>query len=382
VPLNESLKPGARKKENDRMLISDRVLNIKPSGVRRIFDLARQMKDPINLSIGEPDFDIPEPLKKEGIEWIKKGFNKYTPTQGIPELREKIGFHLKKKGVQFEEVMVTAGVTGGLLLASLALINPGDEVVIPDPYFVMYEYQVLLMGGIPVFVDTYPDFRLREEEFVKKLSKKTKFIIINSPNNPTGAIYPEEDLRMVARIAREKDLLILSDDIYDNFVFDQPTCLCMGQIYEKTITFGGFSKGWAMTGWRLGYVAGPREILQEMITLQQYTFSSVSSFAQKGAVKALDYNVDYYIEQYKKKRDLIYEGLKNRYRVQKPGGAFYIFPEVPDGDGEAFVEKAIQKNLFVIPGSVFSKRNTHIRISFAASEEMLLKGIEVLNRIG
>ena len=170
------------------MLISQRLANIKPSGVRRIFDLARQMKDPINLSIGEPDYDIPEPLKEEGIEWIRKGFNKYTPTQGIPELREKIAAHLKKKGIHFEEVMVTAGVTGGLLLASLALIDPGDEIVIPDPYFVMYEYQVLLMGGTPVFVDTYPDFRLSEEGLVKKLSKKTKFVVINSPNNPAGAV--------------------------------------------------------------------------------------------------------------------------------------------------------------------------------------------------
>jgi aspartate/methionine/tyrosine aminotransferase len=364
------------------MLISERLRNIKPSGVRRIFDLARQMKDPINLSIGEPDFDIPEPLKEEGIEWIKRGFNKYTPTQGIPELREKITLHLKKKGVQFDDVMVTAGVTGGLLLSSLALINPGDEVVIPDPYFVMYEYQVLLMGGVPIFVDTYPDFRLREEEFVQKLSKRTKFILINSPNNPTGAVYPEEDLKMVARIARERDLLVLSDDIYDNFIFDQRAYPCLGQLYERTITFGGFSKGWAMTGWRLGYVAGPREVIQQMITLQQYTFSSVSSFAQKAAVKALDFNVDHYIEGYKKKRDLIYEGLKERYRVQKPGGAFYIFPEVPGGNGEAFVEKAIKQNLFIIPGSVFSKRNTHVRISFAAPEERLLRGIEVLNRIG
>jgi aspartate aminotransferase/aminotransferase len=363
------------------MLISDRLRNIKPSGVRRIFDLARQMKDPINLSIGEPDFDIPGPLKEEGMEWIKKGFNKYTPTQGIPELREKIASHLKKKGIQFEEVMVTAGVTGGLLLASLALINPGDEVIIPDPFFVMYEYQVLLMGGIPVFVDTYPDFRLKEEEFVKKLSKKTKFIIINSPNNPTGAIYPLEDLRMVVKLARERDLLILSDDIYDNFVFDAPFCPCIGQLYGNTITFGGFSKGWAMTGWRLGYAAGPREILQQMITLQQYTFSSVNSFAQKAAVKALDFNVEAYIQEYKKKRDLIYEGLCEKFHVQKPEGAFYIFPEVPGKNGEAFVEKAIQNNVFIVPGSVFSKRNTNVRISFAASEQTLLKGIEILNRI-
>jgi aspartate aminotransferase/aminotransferase len=339
------------------------------------------MKDPINLSIGEPDFDIPEPLKEEGMEWIKKGFNKYTPTQGIPELREKIASHLKKKGVHFEEVIVTAGVTGGLLLASLALINPGDEVVIPDPYFVMYEYQVLLMGGVPVFVDTYPDFRLREEELVAKLSKKTKFIIINSPNNPAGTVYSKGELMTVAKIARERDLLILSDDIYDNFVFDAPTCPCMGQLYEKTLTFGGFSKSWAMTGWRLGYAAGPREILQHMITLQQYTFSSVNSFAQKAGIKALGFNVDHYIEQYKKKRDIVYEGLKEKYHVQKPMGAFYIFPEVPGGNGEAFVEKAIQNNLFIIPGSVFSKRNTHVRISFAASEEMLFRGIEILNRM-
>jgi aspartate/methionine/tyrosine aminotransferase len=138
-------------------MIAKRLTDIKPSGVRRIFDLARQMKDPVNLSIGEPDFDIPEPLKEEGIEWIKKGFNKYTPTQGIPELRDKIASYLKEKGVLFEEVMVTAGVTGGLLLASLALINPGDEVIIPDPFFVMYEYQVLLMGGVPAFIHTYPD---------------------------------------------------------------------------------------------------------------------------------------------------------------------------------------------------------------------------------
>jgi aspartate aminotransferase/aminotransferase len=364
------------------MLISERLKNIKPSGVRRIFDLARQMKDPINLSIGEPDFDIPGPLKEEGIDWIRRGFNKYTPTQGIPELREKIASHLRKKGVHFEEVMVTAGVTGGLLLASLALINPGDEVIIPDPFFVMYEYQVLLMGGVPVFVDTYPDFRLREEEFIKNISKKTKFIIINSPNNPTGAVYPKEDLERIVRIARERGLLILSDDIYDNFVFDAPSCPSIGQLYEKTLTFGGFSKGWAMTGWRLGYAAGPKEILQQMITLQQYTFSSCNSFAQKAAVKALDFDVGNYIQGYKRKRDIIYEGLKEKFNVQKPQGAFYIFPEIPGGDGEAFVERAIQNNLFFVPGSVFSKRNTHVRISFAASDETLFKGIEVLNHIG
>jgi aspartate aminotransferase/aminotransferase len=213
------------------------------------------------------------------------------------------------------------------------------------------------------------------------LSKKTKLILINSPNNPTGTIYPKEDLTMVVRFAKKRNLFVLSDDIYDNFVFDTPSCPCIGQLYENTLTFGGFSKGWGMTGWRLGYVAGPKEILQQMITLQQYTFSSVNSFAQKAAVKALDFNVESYIKGYRKKRDLIYDGLKEKFHLQKPQGAFYIFPEVPGGNADAFVEKAIQNNLFIVPGSVFSKRNTNVRISFAASEETLLKGIEVLNQI-
>jgi len=331
-------------------MIAKRLANIKPSGVRRIFDLARKMENPINLSIGEPDFDIPEPLKREGIEWIQKGFNKYVPTQGIPELREKIGEYLKNKGVEVEDVMVTAGVTGGILLCCLTLVDPGDEIIIPDPYFVMYEYVVLLMGGTPVFVDTYPDFTLREESLRKAVTEKTKMIIINSPNNPTGAVYSPKELKMVANIAKENGLLILSDDIYDKYLYEADQHHCMGQIYPKTLTLGGFSKSWAMTGWRLGFAAGPGEIIQQMT-------------------------------HYRRKRDLVYEGLRGKYPVQKPRGAFYIFPETKSGDSWKFVEKAIENNLFIVPGSVFSKRNTHFRISFAASDDMLMKGIEILNRI-
>jgi aspartate/methionine/tyrosine aminotransferase len=362
-------------------MIAKRLANIKPSGVRRIFDLARKMENPINLSIGEPDFDIPEPLKREGIEWIQKGFNKYVPTQGIPELREKIGEYLENKGVEVEDVMVTAGVTGGILLCCLTLVDPGDEIIIPDPYFVMYEYVVLLMGGTPVFVDTYPDFTLREESLRKAVTEKTKMIIINSPNNPTGAVYYPKELKMVANIAKENDLLILSDDIYDKYLYEADQHHCMGQIYPKTLTLGGFSKSWAMTGWRLGFAAGPGEIIQQMTTLQQYSFTCAPSFAQKAAIKALDYDVSELIEHYRRKRDLVYEGLRGKYPVQKPRGAFYIFPETKSGDSSKFVEKAIENNLFIVPGSVFSKRNTHFRISFAASDDMLMKGIEILNRI-
>jgi len=364
------------------MWISERVNNIKPSGVRKIFDLAKKVKDPIDLSIGEPDFDIPEPVKEEGILWIKAGFNKYTPSGGIPELREKVFHYLKNKGIKCEDVIITPGVTGGLLLALMVTLNPDDEVIIPDPYFVLYEYQVLLLGGKPVFVDTYPDFQLKEDRLRAAVTDKTKVILINSPNNPTGMVASRQELEMVAKVAREKGILIFSDDIYDRFVYDKDKeRVYLGSLYENVLTFGGFSKTWGMTGWRLGYCAGPRKIIECMVTMQQYVFSSVNSFAQKAALIALDYDMGHIIENYRKKRDLIYEGLKDKYRVVRPEGAYFIFPEAPGGDGDSFVEKALQKNLFIIPGSVFSGKRTNFRISFAATEENILRGIEILRSL-
>ncbi len=361
------------------MLLSDRVMSVRPSGVRKIFDLANKVKNPINLSIGEPDFDIPDEVKQEGIRWIQAGFNKYTPSGGVPELREKIHRHLRAKGIICDDVIVTAGVTGGLLLALMVTLNPGDEIIIPDPYFVLYEYQVQLLGGKPVFFDTYPDFTIKEEALRDAITPRTRAILVNSPNNPTGAVCSRAELEIVARVAREKDLLVFSDDIYDGFMYgDIARQAYLGQFYEKTVTFGGFSKTWGMTGWRIGYVAGPQEIIQCMVTMQQYVFSSINSFAQKAALFALDYPMDSFIEGYKRKRDLIYEGLKDKYQVVKPEGAYFIFPEIPGGDGDAFVEKALEKNLFIIPGSVFSRKGSNVRISFAASEENVLKGIEIL----
>ena len=361
------------------MQLSGRVMNVRPSGVRKIFDLAAKVKNPINLSIGEPDFDIPDEIKEEGIKWIRAGFNKYTPSGGIPDLREKVFRYLKGKDIICDDVIITAGATGGLLLSFLVTLDPGDEVIIPDPYFVLYEYQLILLGAKPVYVDTYPDFSLKEEAFRKALTNKTKAILINSPNNPTGAVYSRQELEMVAKIAREKNLLVFSDDIYDRFIFEESLQNnYLGQLYENTLTIGGFSKTWAMTGWRLGFVAGSKEIIQTMITNQQYVFSSVNSIAQKAALLALDYNTDGLIAAYKKRRDLIYDGLKDKYEVVKPKGAYYIFPRVPGDDGDVFVEKALEKNLFVIPGSVFSGRKSNVRISFASSEENVLKGIEIL----
>ncbi|MGA2107203.1 MAG: aminotransferase class I/II-fold pyridoxal phosphate-dependent enzyme [Syntrophorhabdales bacterium] len=364
------------------MSLAQRVTGVRPSGVRKIFDMVRVAKDPINMSLGEPDFDVPVPIKEEAVEWTRKGFNKYPPSGGIPELREKLISHLKAKGVFCEDVVITPGVTGGILLALMATLNPGDEVLIPDPSFVMYEYQTILLGGVPVFIDTYPDFTLKEEQIRQAITKKTRIIIINSPNNPTGGVCSIQELEMVARIARETDILIFSDDIYERFFYEgESPPPCLGQLCEGVLTFGGFSKTWGMTGWRVGYVAGPKDTIDAMVTMLQYVFSGVHSVAQKAAVFALDYPTDDIIAAYRRKRDLIYEGIRDRFRVVKPKGAYYIFPEAPGGDGDAFVERAIANNLFIIPGNVFSRRKSHVRISFAAEEETVLRGIEILRKL-
>jgi aspartate aminotransferase/aminotransferase len=364
------------------MWLAQRVQRVRPSGVRKIFDLARKAKDPVNMSLGEPDFDVPVPIKEEAVEWTRKGFNKYPPSGGIPELREKLSAYLKARGIFCEDVVITPGVTGGILLALMVTLDPGDEVLIPDPSFVMYEYQTSLLGGTPVFFDTYPDFTLREELLRRAITKKTKIIIINSPNNPTGAVCSREELEMVARIAREKNILLFSDDIYERFFYEGESAPpCLGQLCENVLTFGGFSKTWGMTGWRVGYVAGPKDIIDAMVTMLQYVFSGVHSVSQKAAVFALDHPMDDVIEAYRRKRDLIYDGIRDRFRVVKPKGAYYIFPEVPGGDGDSFVERALAHNLFIIPGSVFSRRKSHVRISFAASEPVIVKGIEILRSL-
>lgn len=361
--------------------LSQRVLSLRPSGVRRIFDLAASSKDPINLSIGEPHFDVPETIKEEAIFWIRKGFNKYTPSGGIPELREKVRGYLSRKGVVFDDVIITPGVTGALLLAFMVVLDNGDEVIIPDPYFVLYEYQLKLLGAKPVFFETYPDFRLREDPLRSVITERSKVILINTPNNPTGVVYSKQELEMVARVANEKNLIVFSDEIYDAFIYDSSEISHISQFYGNVVTFGGFSKSWGMTGWRLGYAAGPKVIIDSMVTMQQYVFSSCNSPFQKAALAALDHDLGEIREEYRRKRDLIYEGLKDKYKVVKPEGAYYIFPEVPNGDAEEFVERALKENLFIVPGNVFSRRKTHVRISFAVPDETLLRAIEILRRL-
>jgi aspartate aminotransferase/aminotransferase len=363
-------------------MLADRVHRIDASGIRKVFDLAAAMDDPINLSIGQPDFDVPDPAKDAAIEAIREGFNRYTMTQGIPEMHERIRARIREtRGVDPEATLITSGVSGGLLLALLATVNPGDEVIFPDPYFVMYKHLVNLCDGRPVFLDTYPDFRLRRDALEALITERTKMIIVNSPCNPTGTVYSAEELKMVADVAGEHGLLVLSDEIYDSFAYGD-SYTSMAGLYPRTLLLGGFSKSYAMTGWRLGYAAGPAEVVQQMTKLQQYTFVCAPSFAQKAGMAALDCDISELMAGYRRKRDLIYSALVDAgYEVEKPEGAFYIFPRVPWGTDMEFVEEAIRNNLLIIPGSVFSEKNTHFRIAYTPSEETIERGIEVLRRI-
>ncbi len=362
-------------------LIADRMNQIDASGIRKIFALAAQMKDPINLSIGQPDYDVDQLCKDEAVRQIQAGFNSYTQTWGIQELRDEASAYYERKfGFPLKNVMITSGVSGGLFLALMATVNPGDEVVCADPYFVMYKHLVNLLGGVSVPVDTYPDFKLTAERVEKVLTPRTKLLIVSSPANPTGVCMSGEELAALAELAKKRDLLVLSDEIYESLMYDDQPASIAG-MYDRVMCLNGFSKNAAMTGWRVGFAAGPEEIIQAMNTLQQYTFVCAPSFAQKAAVLALRADMSEKIAAYRVKRDLVYEGLRDICPVTKPGGAFYIFPEAPGGDGDAFVRKAIENNVLIIPGSVFSERKSNFRISFAAPDETIKRGVEVLRRI-
>lgn len=361
--------------------LAERMSRIDASGIRKVFALAAKMKDPINLSIGQPDFDVADEVKAVAIQNIEAGFNSYTQTQGIQELRDEAAAYYERRfGNPLQNVLVTSGVSGGLFLTLLATVNPGDEVVFADPYFVMYPHLVNLLGGVCKLVDTYPAFKLTAGSIEPHLTPKTKLIIVNSPSNPTGVTMTKQELHDIADLARKHNVLVISDEIYEQFFYDDVPASMVG-MYENTIVLNGFSKSAAMTGWRVGLAAGPEEIIQKMTTLQQYTFVCAPSFAQKAAVESLRMPPSDKIAAYRKKRDIIYSGLKDKFNVTCPNGAFYIFPEAPGADGDAFVSKAIENNVLIIPGSVFSSRKSHFRISFAASDDTLRRGIEVLNRL-
>lgn len=382
-------------------LISERSRGIDASGIRKVFELGAKLKDPINLSIGQPDFPVPDAVKKAAIDAINADHNGYTLSQGIAALRERIARDLVDDlgwptGIggpgSDTGIIVTAGTSGALFLSLMAVVSPGDEVVLPDPYFVAYPSMVKLLGGVPRLCDTYPDFRMTAARLEPLLSKKTKAVIVDSPGNPSGVVMPKKDCLEVAELCKSRGVLLISDEIYDRFVYSDAAEMVGGKVrcpspcrrdraWESTLLVRGFGKTYGCTGWRLGYAAGPKRLIDEMTKLQQYSYVCAPSALQWGAIATYDVDMGPWVDRFEKRRDRVVERLGAVTEVVKPGGAFYAFVPIPQRlgkTGQQFCEAGIEKGLLTIPGNVFSSRDSHFRLSFAAKEEMLERGLDVL----
>jgi aspartate aminotransferase/aminotransferase len=361
--------------------LAERTRLIELSGIRKVFDLGKQLRDPINLSIGQPDFDVPEPAKAAAIRAIEEGRNGYTVTQGIAELREKVLAAVQAKYPHADRgLLITSGTSGGVLLALLSVVNSGDEVIFFDPYFVAYPHWVTLAGGTSVHIDTYPDFQIDPDKVSAAITPRTKAILVNSPANPTGVVLRRETLRALAELAAKRGVLLISDEVYSSFCYDE-AFTSPAEFNEDVVVLDGFSKTYGMTGWRLGYAHGPKRVIEEMTKLQQCTFVCAPSIVQHAGVAALDCDMSATIAAYRRKRDRIASGLKSHFHLVHPTGAFYAFPQSPWGTSSGFVAEAIRHNLLLIPGQTFSRRDTHFRLSYAASDLALERGLEILQRL-
>jgi len=371
-------------------LISARSLAIDVSGIRRVFELGAKLEHPINLSIGQPHFPVPEVLKDAAVDAIRADRNGYTLTQGIDELRASITTHLDDDVgwvVPSDDLgmIVTSGTSGGLLLVLMATLNPGDEVIVPDPYFVVYPALTGLTGGSAVYCDTYPDFRVTAERVEPLITDRTKLLLLNSPNNPSGIVLHGDELRDLVDLCEARGVLIVSDEIYDEFTYadsrEDGRCPSPARFTDRMLLVRGFGKTYGCTGWRMGYAAGPRPLIEQMAKLQQYTFVCAPSIAQAAVVGAFGVDMSPLVQAYQGKRDRVLASLGEVTEVQHPGGAFYAFVRVPQGvagSATEFVERATERNVLVIPGNVFSRRDTHFRLSYAAPDEMLDEGLEIL----
>jgi aspartate aminotransferase/aminotransferase len=358
--------------------LADRMAHFDSSGIRKIFDLASKMTNPINLSIGQPDFETPPAIKQAAIEAIESNKNGYALSQGMPVLRDKLQARLDAEYRHSDrQVFVASGTSGGLVLAMLALINPGDEVILFDPCFVSYPSLVRLAGGTCVFIDTYPDFRIDLNRVRDAITPRTKLILFNSPSNPTGVTAGEREVRELAELAAERGIVLASDEIYREFCYDG-SFVSPARYNPDTLVIDGFSKTYGITGWRLGYAHGPKPIIDAMLKIQQYTFVCAPQPMQWAGAVALDVDMSPYVAAYRRKRDRILEGLREHYETVTPQGAFYVFPKAPWGTASEFVAEAIRRQLLIIPGGIFSGRDTHLRISYAASDATIDRGVEVL----
>jgi len=358
--------------------LADRTVPFLTSQFQRIFELSRQLKQPVNLGVGQPHFDVPDEIKNEAIRAIQQGINGYTLPSGTAELRQLIKTSLDKQNGRNNDVIITCGTLGALTLAMQAILNPDDEILILDPYFVAYPQLAGLLGAKVTYISTYPHFQPDPDQVARAISSRTKAIILCSPGNPTGVVAEPERVKALAELADKRGIWLISDEIYSSFIYDQPY-VSPAKYAEHVIVCSSFSKTHALTGWRLGYAYGPAPLIRAMIAIQQATFVCAPSMAQAAGMIAWDYAMDKYKQEYQTKRDWVLANLNSRYEVTKPGGAFYVFPKCPAGTATEFSEKAIQNNLVIMPGKVFSQQDTHFRISYGVDDTTLQRGVEILN---
>jgi aspartate aminotransferase/aminotransferase len=362
--------------------LAERTKCFDSSGIRKVFDLAAKLPNPINLSIGQPDFDVPEPVRQAAVDAIQTNKNGYSVTQGAAVLRDKLQARIDGQyGHDDREVFIASGTSGGLMLAMLALVNPGDEVIVFDPCFVMYNALAAVAGAKVVYLETYPDFRIDLNRLANAITPRTKAIVFNSPANPTGMVASEDEVRAIAQLAAERNVVLISDEIYSGFCYDSEF-VSPARFNPQTLVVDGFSKSHGMPGWRLGFAHGPKAIIQQMVKLQQYSFVCAPHPFQWAGAVAVDTDMSEQYAAYGRKRDMIVEGLSDLYELVVPRGAFYAFPKTPWGTATEFVAKAIEKHqLLIIPGNVFSHRDTHFRISYAADNAVIARGIEALRKL-
>ncbi|MFM8633755.1 MAG: pyridoxal phosphate-dependent aminotransferase [Planctomycetia bacterium] len=365
-----------------RSPVSKRAGAFDSSGIRKVFDLAARLDDPVNLSIGQPDFAMPGPARDAAKQAIDAGRNGYTPTQGIAPLRERLEADARREtGQSDRRLCITSGSSGGLVLALMAMLDPGDEVILFEPAFVMYRPLVEFLGGRCVVIDTAPSFRIDIDRVAAAITPRTKAILLNTPANPTGVVADASTVRELARVADASDVTLISDELYRSYCYDAPFA-SPALSSERVVVIDGFSKSHAMTGWRVGWIHGPRELIDTCTMLQQYTFVCAPQVGQWAALAALDAPMDVPLEECRRKRDRLMAGLRDRFRFVQPGGAFYLYPEAPGGSGAAFAARAVElEKLLVVPGNVFGAADTHFRIAYTVTDAMLERGITALNRV-
>ena len=379
-----------------REVLSQRVRQVKPSGIRKFFDIINTMPQVISLGVGEPDFVTPGHIRQAGIRSIELGHTRYTSNYGMLELREELAAMLHRRyGLTYDpksELLVTVGVSEGVDLAMRTIIDPGDEVISPDPGYVAYEADVIFAGGVPVTVPTYAkyEFAVRASEIASAITPRTKMILIGNPNNPTGAVIPQAELEGIAKLAIEHDLIVAIDEVYSRLVYDHEhrSIASLPGMRERTILLDGFSKAYAMTGWRIGYVAAPAPILEAMLKIHQYAIMCAGTAPQEAALEALRHGEDDILmmhEAYARRRRMFVDGL-NRIGLPccEPRGAFYAFPYIGvlGLTDEEFAEKLLfEEHVAVVPGSAFGSAGAgYVRCAYCAAFDQLEEALVRMER--